>query len=463
MSVAGAYAMLRRSIEWRDAWVIEARVAAWNASECPAARLIRKFWYGVTHGRCSSAVPIQYTLFGTSDPAALWREAEALAASMSVAERAMAGLGVVPAWTMRNAREGGVRSNAMVDVNPLLLQTLAHCEGMLDAIEAAQRKHRRAARQSSSNGDGGDPAASVHNWIEVIDLGSENVPRWWSRALRAMGTVRALAPVCDSNYPEVLRRVFVIRAPKAFAVIHGWAKPLMDESTAEKVCVFGSSGRELAAFVHAYVECGGRISQLPPQLAGACDFDADGALAVPAATMRRVLRGVVVQSDAVRTLGGFSRWDATDAAAAEAEASERDAEALVLASPVWARASLVSASAAIAEGRAVAAPPPGVSKSPSVLASLRRRISGAPSRAVGESRAAPRAACCVAPCRAWLCCVGIVVAAFACALLLVWRSSMEIVVASTPVLCAVAEVLVLAAYCSAARVAGGAAQPAWHH
>jgi hypothetical protein len=43
--------------------------------------------------------------------------------------------------------------------------------------------------------------------------------------------LRALAPVCDANYPEVLRRVFIIRAPSLFVPIHATCSALMDDAS----------------------------------------------------------------------------------------------------------------------------------------------------------------------------------------------------------------------------------------
>ncbi|XP_057372014.1 SEC14-like protein 2 [Daphnia carinata] len=60
-------------------------------------------------------------------------------------------------------------------------------------------------------------------------------------------TVLQLLQVYEANYPELLRRVFVINAPKVFAVLYSMMKPLMHEKTANKVHVFSNNSDQWKA------------------------------------------------------------------------------------------------------------------------------------------------------------------------------------------------------------------------
>ena len=437
MNVTEADLMLRRSMAWRDAWAIDARVEAWRASECHAARLVRRYWYGTTHGRCDCDVPVAYTLFGAADPAQLWREAGAAAAAMSVAERAAAGLGVVPEWTLCGAGVGSKGRKAMVEINPLLLQTLSSCETMLERIEAANRSYRRAVPRT---GGCDDPDAAITSWIEVVDLSSTAGfgfdVTWLPRALRAVGTIRALAPVCDANYPEVLRRVFIIRAPSLFVPIHATCSALMDEATNEKVRVYASSVVATQRFVDDFVDAGGKISALPPQIRDAYSFEPDPSLAPSHATLTRMLCGLIPPSGVgkdLSALGGFSRWT-----------EEEEEEVAVVLKSVASSPTLLK--------RVVAA----VASAPDPIRAARRAstkaLQVAPRKGLLLRRGAPRgggggAAAAAAVTVHYYGIIALLVAAVACAVVLVRGDGVN-VQRATPIVCVVMEMAVLAGYCS---------------
>eukprot|EP01138_Halocafeteria_seosinensis_P015907 gb/GECG01016233.1/.p1 GENE.gb/GECG01016233.1/~~gb/GECG01016233.1/.p1 ORF type:complete len:275 (+),score=36.46 gb/GECG01016233.1/:1-825(+) len=65
----------------------------------------------------------------------------------------------------------------------------------------------------------------------------------------------------EDNYPEVVRRVLLVRAPKAFSFIWGLASSFLDKGTLDKLKVLGSSYLET---VGKYVD----IDRLPDFLGG---------------------------------------------------------------------------------------------------------------------------------------------------------------------------------------------------
>ena len=50
---------------------------------------------------------------------------------------------------------------------------------------------------------------------------------------------RELITILETNYPERIKRVFLIKAPKIFPVGYNLVKRFVDERTREKIIVFG--------------------------------------------------------------------------------------------------------------------------------------------------------------------------------------------------------------------------------
>ncbi|KAI9561416.1 hypothetical protein GHT06_012373 [Daphnia sinensis] len=55
----------------------------------------------------------------------------------------------------------------------------------------------------------------------------------------ALDTAMQMLQLNEANYPEFLRRVFVINAPKIFSILYSLAKPFMHEKTRNKVRIYG--------------------------------------------------------------------------------------------------------------------------------------------------------------------------------------------------------------------------------
>ena len=54
----------------------------------------------------------------------------------------------------------------------------------------------------------------------------------------ALETALQLVQFYEANYPEFLRRVFVINAPKIFSLLYSMIKPFMHEKTKNKVQIY---------------------------------------------------------------------------------------------------------------------------------------------------------------------------------------------------------------------------------
>ncbi|XP_046633841.1 SEC14-like protein 2 isoform X2 [Daphnia pulicaria] len=58
----------------------------------------------------------------------------------------------------------------------------------------------------------------------------------------------------ESNYPENIRRIFIINAPKIFTVIFNIIKPFLHQATLDKMRIFGSDKEEWAAALLEEIE-----------------------------------------------------------------------------------------------------------------------------------------------------------------------------------------------------------------
>ena len=60
----------------------------------------------------------------------------------------------------------------------------------------------------------------------------------------ALDTAIQLVQLYEGNYPELLRRVYVINAPKIFSVLYSMLKPFMHEKTKNKIQIFGHDSKQ---------------------------------------------------------------------------------------------------------------------------------------------------------------------------------------------------------------------------
>ena len=209
--VRKAKAMLEHTIGWRgdlDVWGpvshnAEAASMAWLGAAAAAhpqpaaARFATKHWYGGIHGTDRRGAPVMYTRFGTGDPARLAALCEAVGDALD--------------------RPTGVKTDLS-----LMRQCVALCEAF-QAISPAL---------SSARGE------HLDTFIEVIDLGADDEPGWFRRAIAASRHFAGIAKVLDSNYPERVHKVFIVRAPSVFASVWRLVSPLVDAGTQAKISIY---------------------------------------------------------------------------------------------------------------------------------------------------------------------------------------------------------------------------------
>lgn len=63
----------------------------------------------------------------------------------------------------------------------------------------------------------------------------------------ALDTAIQLVQLYEGNYPELLRRVFIINAPKIFSVLFSMLKPFMHEKTRHKIQIFSHDAKQWKA------------------------------------------------------------------------------------------------------------------------------------------------------------------------------------------------------------------------
>ncbi|KAH8053164.1 hypothetical protein JL722_9831 [Aureococcus anophagefferens] len=99
---------------------------------------------------------------------------------------------------------------------------VAHCAKLNEACFATLR---------GLSADRGTLETSCSIIMDMRGLGARHV-----RGVPAFG---AMMKVCEPNYPERLKHVFIVRAPWIFASLYALVKPLLNETTASKVAILG--------------------------------------------------------------------------------------------------------------------------------------------------------------------------------------------------------------------------------
>ncbi|EGB12581.1 hypothetical protein AURANDRAFT_12165, partial [Aureococcus anophagefferens] len=175
--VAKAEAMLLAHGAWRASSNIDALVAKPRGAE---DAFLEAWWPdGVLRGGDRSGLPVQLLRLGASDIPGIERE---------------------------------VGRDAFV----------AHCAKLNEACFATLR---------GLSADRGTLETSCSIIMDMRGLGARHV-----RGVPAFG---AMMKVCEPNYPERLKHVFIVRAPWIFASLYALVKPLLNETTASKVAILG--------------------------------------------------------------------------------------------------------------------------------------------------------------------------------------------------------------------------------
>ena len=70
----------------------------------------------------------------------------------------------------------------------------------------------------------------------------------------ALDTVIQLVQIYEANYPELLRRVFVINAPKIFSIFYSILVPFMNQRTKDKIQIFSHEPKQWKAALLADID-----------------------------------------------------------------------------------------------------------------------------------------------------------------------------------------------------------------
>ncbi|XP_018617892.2 SEC14-like protein 2 isoform X1 [Scleropages formosus] len=88
----------------------------------------------------------------------------------------------------------------------------------------------------------------VESITMIYDLEGLGLKHLWKPAIEAYGEVLTMF---EDNYPEGLKRLFVIKAPKLFPVAYNLVKHFLSEDTRSKIIVLGANWQEvLLSYIH---------------------------------------------------------------------------------------------------------------------------------------------------------------------------------------------------------------------
>ncbi|XP_061656940.1 SEC14-like protein 2 [Syngnathoides biaculeatus] len=116
-------------------------------------------------------------------------------------------------------------------------------------MEMLQRQCRAQSRQLGVN---------VESITLIYDCEGLGLKHMWRPAIETYGEILTMF---EDNYPEALKRVFLIKAPKVFPVVYNLIKNFLCEDTRRKIIVLGSNWQEV---LRAHVDA----EQLPAAYGG---------------------------------------------------------------------------------------------------------------------------------------------------------------------------------------------------
>ena len=200
--------MLRAHLKWRKSYGVDDVVAGWAKDASPKKQLLDHHWFsGSNGGKDKRGLPVHIINMGSADPA-----------------------GIV--------RESGIDNFAKQHVYDL--ETMfAH------AREVSMKEGKEQCACS---------------FIEIYDLAGFE----YGRAYRAIKPFKALTTILEANYPERVRKVFIINAPAVFKGIWALAKKFVPKDTSAKIKIYSKKGGWLAD-MEAEID----KDQIPDYLGGA--------------------------------------------------------------------------------------------------------------------------------------------------------------------------------------------------
>uniref|UniRef100_A0A8D9A6R2 SEC14-like protein 1 n=1 Tax=Cacopsylla melanoneura TaxID=428564 RepID=A0A8D9A6R2_9HEMI len=130
----------------------------------------------------------------------------------------------------------------------LLKLAMRVCEEGLSLTEEYTRKHDRP----------------ITTWSLLIDLEGLNMRHLWRPGVKAL---LRIIEIVETNYPETLGRVLIIRAPRMFPILWTLVSTFIDETTRSKFLVYAGNDYQSAGGLIDYIE----QDYIPDFLGGPCE------------------------------------------------------------------------------------------------------------------------------------------------------------------------------------------------
>ncbi|KAI3362457.1 hypothetical protein L3Q82_012746, partial [Scortum barcoo] len=181
-NVQKAEAMIRKHLEFRRKMNVDAIISEWKPPE-----VIEKFLSGGMCGYDREGSPIWYDVIGPLDPKGLLLSA-----------------------TKQDYMKTKIRH-----------------------IEMLQRECRRQTEKLGKN---------IEAITLIYDCEGLGLKHIWKPAIESYGEILTMF---EDNYPEGLKRVFLIKAPKMFPVAYNLIKHFLCEETRRKIIVLGGNWQEV--------------------------------------------------------------------------------------------------------------------------------------------------------------------------------------------------------------------------
>lgn len=244
-NVDKAEIMFRDMLQWRHDFEVERKVHEWREEmECfrtRRARIVKRYSADVELCEDKFGIPLRIIRISVADAGGSARE---------------------------------------IGKEPVLLDSLSKLEWIHEQLRKAMFKHRKLIRGQ----------------IQIIDVGDYGhlSPQWYQRLFTAARLGPEMYKVFDLNYPETVRKVFIIRLNTLGNMIWQTILPLVPARTKAKLRIFGWKAATWASELRAELHPG---QVLPDFLI--CDTEKAFATAEP--------RGGIIPEGAAGS--DFGRWD----------------------------------------------------------------------------------------------------------------------------------------------------------
>jgi len=195
--------MFTEALDWRRDFDLDRKLddwrSEWLAGTSARVRLLKVYDWMSVLGRDFEDLPVTLVRESQADPAGIVRE---------------------------------------IGMEPLLLHMLLSIE---DAFAHARAKMLATGHYTTG-------------FVEIHDMGNYGlVGGWTSRAFNSIPFFKVQAKVFDLVYPERVRVLFLLRAPRAFAAIWKIFEPWVPQATKNKIRMKGQCAREWVHEVEALV------------------------------------------------------------------------------------------------------------------------------------------------------------------------------------------------------------------